>query len=77
MLIFCKSKSTIDHLKSELSQKLEITDLGPIAYYLGIEITRNRQNRTLSMSQNAYLDTILAGFGKSKLKLAKTPSKSG
>jgi hypothetical protein len=33
--------------------------MGPISYYLGIKVTRDRKNRTLSLSQEGYIRKIL------------------
>ena len=36
-----------------------MVDLGPCAYYLGMKVLRDRQNRTLSLSQEGYVEKIL------------------
>ena len=41
------SLSNIAILRKQLEAKVEISDLGDISYYLGIEITYNRSKRTL------------------------------
>lgn len=38
LLIFSANRSKIESLKVELSNRFKITDLGPILYYLGIEV---------------------------------------
>jgi hypothetical protein len=49
--------------KAELHQHWEISDLGAIKFALGIGIARDRQNRTISLSQTALIDHIIEEFG--------------
>lgn len=74
LLIF-GSISLIQQLKEDIAAKVEITDLGPISYYLGIEIARSPGQ--ISISQQKYTTEILAKFGKSDLKPVKSPSEMG
>jgi hypothetical protein len=39
-----------------------MTDLGPIHWLLGIQITRNRNTRTISLSQRSYIDALITRF---------------
>ena len=50
LLVFSKNKESIITLKKELSKKVDITDLGPTSYYLGIEIKRDRVNKTITLT---------------------------
>uniref|UniRef100_A0A6V7QVN2 Reverse transcriptase Ty1/copia-type domain-containing protein n=1 Tax=Ananas comosus var. bracteatus TaxID=296719 RepID=A0A6V7QVN2_ANACO len=73
MLIVCKDKLRINELKSELSKAFEVKDLGPARQILGIEIWRDRQNGTLSLSQKEFVEKLVCKFGMSKAKVLKTP----
>ena len=59
ILIAGPNRSMINQLKKALSEKFKMVDLGPCAYYLGMKILRDRQNRTLSLSQESYIEKIL------------------
>ena len=37
-------------------------DLGDAQYVLGIQIVRNRKNKTLAMSQASYIDKMLSRY---------------
>jgi hypothetical protein len=39
--------AVIRALKRALSEYFQIIDFGPVAYYLGMEVTRDRTSRTL------------------------------
>jgi hypothetical protein len=51
-------RSTIDHL----AQHFEIKYIGPPKFLLGIKIDRNRENKTISLSQPSYIETIAKRF---------------
>ena len=50
-----------------------MTDLGPISWVLGIKVTRDLDNRTLGLSQTAYIDSILNCFNFTNMKPVSTP----
>lgn len=53
----------INKIKAALSDRFHMSDLGPAKYYLGMAIERNRAQRTLRLSQRAYLEKVLREFG--------------
>jgi len=63
LLMVGPSKANISMIKAKLSERFHMTDLGPCKYYLGMEVTRDRQNRTLKLSQRSYLEKVLRDFG--------------
>ena len=74
MLIACKSKVEINRLKAQLSREFEMKDLGEARKILGMEITRDRANGTVHLTQKQYLKKILQRFGMTvKTKPMTTP----
>ena len=63
MLIASKDKEEVKHLKSRLAEEFNMKDLGPAKKILGMEILRDRNERTLRLSQEAYVKKVLARFG--------------
>jgi hypothetical protein len=53
----------MDELKRELQDMFETTDLGEPHKIIGIEITRDRENGTLMISQTKYIESILTKHG--------------
>lgn len=72
-MITSSSSSLIAEYKTKLNEQYSLTDLGPIHWLLGIKITRNRDARTISLSQTTYIDTILSRFHLSDAKPTATP----
>lgn len=73
LLIFGPLKKEIQEIKDRLSERFKMTDIGPVAYYLGMEITRDRPNRTIYLSQAGYIDKVIRNFDLSGLSPVKTP----
>ena len=59
--------------KARINAKFELTDLGPISWLLGLAITRDRATRTLSLSQHAYINTLLRRFNLEDCKPVAQP----
>ncbi len=49
----------MDTVKSELKSKFNTCDLGELNHFVGIKITCDRVNRTISISQGQYIREIL------------------
>ena len=57
----------------ELSEHFKLRDLGPTSFLLGIQITRDRSNRRISLSQRQYILDMLERYGFSGCSPIKTP----
>jgi len=75
--IIGKDKAAINQVIDQLRQQFDLTELGPIKHYLGMEIRRDRSNRTISLSQKAYIEKILDKYGYKHGRTAKTPMLTG
>jgi hypothetical protein len=71
--IFGPNLPDINKLKRALNQRFQMTDLGPTKYYLGMEITRDRPNRTIRLSQRGYIEQVIKDFGFWNAKIKPTP----
>jgi hypothetical protein len=63
-------------IKLELANRFSMTDLGLVAFYLGMSITRDRQNRTLRIGQQAYLSEAIRNARVWDAICATTPMES-
>ena len=73
LLIMGPSTKEIQHIKDSLEKRFEMTDLGPCAYYLGMSVRRDRQNRAIFLSQRAYIEKVIRDFGMEDAKHVCTP----
>ena len=73
MLMVGNDKEIIQYLKTQLSSKFDMKDLGVANYILGMEIKRDQQKRKLWLNQRKYVETILQRFNMQDSKLVKVP----
>ena len=62
------SSEVIKAFKEEIRTHFRITDLGPISWLLGMKVTRDHGNCTISLSQELYVNTILAKYNFTDVK---------
>ncbi|GJW51328.1 zinc finger, CCHC-type containing protein [Tanacetum coccineum] len=62
LIITGTPKKEIDKFKAQIEEKFEMSDLGLLAYYLGIEVTQTKGD--ISIKQSAYTNKILKEAGK-------------
>jgi hypothetical protein len=63
----------VNEAKEGVNGKYKMTDLGPCKWLLGIKIIRDLKNHTTSLSQHAYIESILARFNFDHVKPLSTP----
>jgi hypothetical protein len=71
--IAAKSMKEVVELKTMIRKHVEITDLGELHWLLGIEVTRDRDERVISLSQRTYIDSIIRRFNFDELKPVSNP----
>ena len=76
LMMFCKIKGHIANIKSALKEEFSIKDLEDLKYCLGIEMHRNREDKTIRMNQTAYIKRPSEIFGVEKCKDVHTSADS-
>jgi len=72
----CDSIDFLNKLKVDLKSNFDIIKLGPAKFLLGIEIERNCNQHTISISQRRYIDEMLDHFGMMDANPSFTPMAS-
>ena len=62
----------IEKARSKLMEKFKMTDMGDISLMLGMQITRAREKKTFTISQE-YTTSILERFGMANCKPVGAP----
>jgi hypothetical protein len=62
MAITSKHLRHILHFKAKLRERFEISDLGELTWLLGLKVERNQSASTISLSQQAYVGTVVERF---------------
>ena len=73
MVVTSRGKLEAMKFKSNVRQHWEITDHGPIQWFLGFEIKRNRESRTISINEHVYIDSMVEKFRLTSAKPVSTP----
>jgi hypothetical protein len=63
LLVISDNIANIQWLYQSLGSTIIVNSLGPVNTFLGIEITRDRTKRTITLSQKKYTQKLLQKFG--------------
>src|SRR5579871_5854511 len=77
LILIGKNIDIINDLKSRLNKAFEMKDLKDLTYFLGIQVRRNRQIRTIHLDQTQYILKILKRFKLQDSKPIRTPLETG
>ena len=70
-----KTETKLNEVKSDLSRKFDIKDLGELNYFLGVKI--DQQDNSVWIGQPAYTKNLLEMFGMQDCKPVSTPASIG
>jgi hypothetical protein len=74
LIIVSSSEAATTHLLHKLDQEFAIKDLGPLHYFLGIEVHSTASG--LLLSQRKYIDDLLVKNNMQNCPLVSTPMSS-
>src|ERR1700678_2379706 len=77
LLLVSSSLQRLLDIKKMLAASYEMKDLGEVRHILGIQVHRDRQARTLTIDQSAYIKTIVQRFGMWESRPVSTPMDPG
>ncbi|CAI7790795.1 unnamed protein product, partial [Closterium sp. NIES-53] len=77
-LVFATADTeALAHVKSELQKRHTCTDLGELTSYLGLRITPDRAQRTITLTQSHMVQQVLQRFGFTYSSPQSTPLPTG
>ena len=74
LAIASSSTTQRDWLKGQLTQKYSMTDEGDLTHFLGLQIERDREARTLKVHQARYIEDVLERFNMQNCDRVSTPA---
>jgi transposase InsO family protein len=77
LFIFTNSTQLLSQYKAALLKLYEMEDLGELRLILGVKVTRDRAARTISLSQEGYLQALLKRLDGATLNPTATPMETG
>jgi len=75
-LLVEKDKSAIQNVKQCLNDTFKMSDLDPVSYYLDMKVKQNRAERTICLTQTAYINKVLQTFQQSQAVSVETSMNS-
>ena len=63
----------VESIKRKLMERFKMTDMGDVSLVLGVQVTRDGQDKTLNISQENYTKSILEKFCMANCKPTSTP----
>ena len=73
LVLAAAEREDIGWIKNCLAKAFEMTDLGELSTFLGLEITRDRSKGLLTLGQHQYIDRILQRHGMQDARPCLTP----
>jgi hypothetical protein len=73
LILITKDKPSMAKLKEQLLQRYKARDLGPIGFYLGIRILRDRPKRSISLTMDSYINRVVDEYHLTDAPPASTP----
>lgn len=71
------SQASIDKTIKELEVHFKLRDLGPTSFLLGMKVTRDLPNHSISLSQTQYIEDMLDRYGFAGCTPVSTPMDPG
>ena len=62
MAAAASNSETLQKMVQDLRNIIDIIDMGPIKWFLGMAVMQDQTQHTITLSQAAYIDTILRCF---------------
>lgn len=73
IVVATNNSHTFEQLKIHLKANFDIKDLGKPKLTVGLEVNRNREVGTISISQTGYIKNLLRSYGLENCKAQSTP----
>lgn len=61
-LLLGADQALISEIKQSFSQRFKMKDLGEVTYFVGLEIARDRKNKSIFIHQSSYITKLLKRF---------------
>ena len=72
-MVLLNNVDLLNQKKDELKSTFKMKDLGPIHWFLGLEITRDQARCLISVSQTRYVSDVIEHFGFTNACPISTP----
>ena len=75
--VYAANRQIIDTAKQQIMNLFPMKDLGPIRFYLSMKVDKNRELRTIQLTQTAAINRILDEAKLTDCSSCQTPMEYG
>ena len=76
IILATKSEDRLKQVKDTLAAQFEVKDIGPLHYFLGVNIMQDQNHESIWIGQPTYSQSLLRRFNMEMAKPVKTPVSS-
>jgi transposase InsO family protein len=76
LVVAATTDRMVDEIRDELSHYFELSDLGHLSWYLGVQVLRNTDTGIIGLSQERYIRDSLVNLEMTTIKPASSPMRS-
>jgi hypothetical protein len=73
ILVAAQGKERVAKVKAHLTAKFDVRDLGPATYFLGMELSRDREARSLKLTQKKLTGELISQYGLTDARARSMP----
>ena len=77
MVVASQSAQAISDLEHDLRKRFAMKPIGDVSFVLGVRIERDRDAKSMTLSQSTYAKTVLERFGMMDCRPVHTPAAAG
>ncbi len=73
ILVAAQGEERVAKVKTHLTAKFDVWDLGPATYFLGMELSRDREARSLKLTQKKLTGELISQYGLADARVCSVP----
>jgi len=77
ILVAAQGEERVTKVKAHLTAKFDVRDLGPATYFLGMELSRDREARSLKLTQKKLTGELISRYGLADARARSMPHATG
>ncbi len=77
ILVGAQGKERVAKVKAHLTAKFDVRDLGPATYFLGMELSHDREARSLKLTQKKLTGELISRYGLTDARARSVPQAVG
>jgi len=73
ILVAAQGEEQVAKVKAHLRAKFDVRDLGPATYFLGMELSRDQEARSLKLTQKKPIGELISRYGLANARTRSVP----